>query len=79
MIEAPPKNPKVVRVSDFEFTQNQLKSTATLEKKASMSSWDSVPTPKKSGMFLPLRDRTLRRYEFREVKNNRAKLIDWLL
>ena len=78
MLNTPVKGQKSALVSDFANTHNELK-TGMKEKKCCDSNFDELSTPKRYEIYIPIKDRLLRKNEFRQIKNNRVKLLDWYL
>ena len=78
MINTPVKGQKAVLTSDFASTYNEFK-TGTKEKRSYDLNFNEIETPKRCQMYIPIKDRILRKEEFRHVRNNRARLIDWYL
>lgn len=62
--------------TDLAHTQNQKRGLTCDDVQNSDMRMDRQPTQKKCDI---LNDRLLRKNEFKYIKNNRARMIDWFL
>ena len=79
MLRTPVKSHGSIPITDFENTRSLSKDPRTHLKNAEKLRLYEMPTPKKQDTCGVWEDRVLRKDEFKAVKNNRAKLIDWYL
>lgn len=78
MLNTPPRTSKPYLLSDFQFTHTHQLPLSSLTSPTHQA-LDQRLTPKRTSVFMPLKDRLLPKNEFKVIKNNRARLIDWFL